>query len=282
MNEGRTTVIAREIGTDKIGVIPVRILENSEIEPMVRTNGSHTVMLKVDGTVWSYGIGEYGELGRGEKETKDEPVQVVFPNGTKIIEVASGENHGIALDREGNVWAWGRNQYYQLGNSDIDMTESPIKVSGLSKIRKIGSGSNTSFAIGSQGEVYSFGLNASGEGGIGSYTNKIKVTRAKNITGVIDIKAGKNHTVALKSNGEVYVTGSNLYGELGQNDENIRKVKEFTKVESLKDIVQIGVGDSTVQALTIEGEVYTWGSNIYKELGIGSESISSRKPNKSR
>ena len=75
----------------------------------------------------------------------------------------------------------------------------------------------------------------------GTYTNKISVTRAKNITDAIDIKAGKNHTVILKSTGEIYVAGSNLYGELGQNDVNIRKVKEFTKVASLRDIVKIGV-----------------------------------------
>ncbi len=90
------------------------------------------------------------------------------------------------------------------------------------------------------------------------------------MTDIIDIKAGKNHTVALKSTGEVYVTGSNLYGELGQNDTGLTKVKEFTKVKELKNIVQIGVGDSTVMALKDTGEVYTWGSNIYKELGIGS------------
>ena len=75
----------------------------------------------------------------------------------------------------------------------------------------------------------------------GVYTNKIPVTKSKNITDAIDVKAGKNHTVILKSTGEVFVTGSNLYGELGQNDVNIRKTKEFTKVPDFKDIVKIGV-----------------------------------------
>lgn len=62
INRGRTTILAKEKGTDKIGVIQVRILENSTIEPMVKTAGGHTVALKVDGTVWCYGIGEKGEL----------------------------------------------------------------------------------------------------------------------------------------------------------------------------------------------------------------------------
>ena len=110
----------------------------------------------------------------------------------------------------------------------------------------------------------------------GTYTNKIPITKAKNITDAIDIKAGKNHTVILKSTGEVYVTGSNLYGELGQNDVNIRKTKEFTKVPGLRDIVKIGTGDSQNLALKSDGTVMTWGSNIYKQLGIGSNETSIR------
>ena len=93
-------------------------------------------------------FGEYGELGTGEKVTKDEPVKAIFPNGTKIIQVDAGENHSLALDENGNVWAWGRNQYYQLGNNIQEEVLTPIKVAG------------------SMGEVYSFGLNANGEGGI--------------------------------------------------------------------------------------------------------------------
>ena len=45
-------------------------------------------MLKVDGTVWCYGIGNYGELGNGKTEISDEPVQAIFPSGTEIIQVA--------------------------------------------------------------------------------------------------------------------------------------------------------------------------------------------------
>ena len=163
---GRTTVIAKEVGTDKIGVIPVFITENSDIEPQVLTSGKHTLMLKVDGSVWTYGIGDYGELGNGEIGISDDPVKVTFPNGTKIIQIAAGENHNLALDADGNVWAWGRNNYYQLGTEIQDNILTPVKVSGLPKIKKIAAGANNSFAIGTLGEVYSFGLNANGEGGV--------------------------------------------------------------------------------------------------------------------
>lgn len=38
LEEGRTTIIAREVGSNKIAVIPLRVLENSIIEPMAETN----------------------------------------------------------------------------------------------------------------------------------------------------------------------------------------------------------------------------------------------------
>lgn len=162
---GRTTVIAQEVGTDKIGVIPLLITEASSIEPQVLTSGKHTLMLKVDGSVWTYGIGDYGELGNGETGISDSPVKVTFPNGTEIIQIAAGENHNLALDKDGSVWAWGRNNYYQLGNETVENILTPVKVSGLPKIKKIAVGANNSFAIGMSGEVYSFGLNANGESG---------------------------------------------------------------------------------------------------------------------
>ena len=106
----------------------------------------------------------------------------------------------------------------------------------------------------------------------GSYTNKITVTKSKNISDIIDIKAGKNHVIALKSNGEVYASGSNLYGELGKDNTKIRKTDEFTKIEGLDKVCKIGAGDSHNIVVKTDGSIYTWGSNIYKELGINTNS----------
>ena len=281
LSEGRTTVIAKEVGTDKIGVISVRVLEKGTkpdtmkilVEPQVVTSGQHTIMLKVDGTVWCYGIGTYGELGNGTIKNSDQPVQANFPKGTIITKVSAGENHCLALDSTGNVWTWGRNNYYQQGNNSDENILQPTKINNLSNIKDIESGTYSSFAIGKAGEVYSWGLNANGEGGIGSYTSKITVNRALNITDAIDIKAGKNHTMILRSTGEVYVAGSNLYGELGIGSSTTRKAKQFTKVQALDEIVSIAVGDSNNIAIKKDGKVYAWGSNIYKELGVNNSNV---------
>ena len=162
---GRTTAFAIEVGTNKKCMIPVRILENSKIEPMSETSGSHTIMLKTNGTVWTFGIGKNGELGTGENEISDEPKLASFPEGTEIIQVACGEKHNLALDSQGNVWAWGEGTKGELGTANTNIN-TPTKIEGLSNIKKIACGLNTSYAVNEQGEIYSFGLNANGEGAV--------------------------------------------------------------------------------------------------------------------
>ena len=271
ITQGTTVIVAKEVGTQNICVIQVRVLpEGINIEPQVATNGSHTVTLKVDGTVWCYGNNTNGELGNGTTTYSDEPVQAIFPDGTVIIQVVAGENFSAALDSEGNVWTWGANDYKQLGNSNIDYATTPTKVENLSNITKIAAGTYSVLAINENKEVYGWGLNSNGELGIGSYTNKVaNPTKAKYIADVIDISVGKNHSILLKTTGEVYVTGLNIYGQLGNNDTSIKKVDTFTKVEGLTGIARISATDSANIVSTINGKVYTWGLNIYGELGLG-------------
>ena len=276
---GRTTIIVNETGTDNIAVVKLLVLDKGtkpsnmsiSIEPQVETAGTHTVMLKVDGTVWSYGLNTYGEFGNGTTNNSDEPVKASFPVGTIITKVAAGEYHNLALDSNGNVWVWGRNNYYQLGNTNTSNVVTPTRLTSISNVKDIACGSYTSFMVTEEGDVYSCGLNANGECGIGSYTNKIPLMKAKFITDVVDIKAGKNHTIALKSTGEVYVTGSNLYGEIALGT-NTRKVNKFTKIDSLNQVVAITAGDSNNMVIKADGKVYAWGENIYKELGVGATS----------
>jgi len=286
LKEGRTTVIAKEVGTEKIGVIQVRILETGSkpegtlinIEPKIVTGGKHTLSLKVDGTVWAYGQNTYGQLGIGTQETTDNPIKVEFGTGVKIVDIACGEEHSMALDSAGNVYVWGRNNYFQLGNSTDIFVSLPKKIESIANATKIAAGNSNSFVITQDKNAYSWGLNANGECGIGSYTNKITVTKAKFLSDVIDIKPGKNHTIALKSTGEVFATGSNLYGELGFGEQETRKINTFRKINLLSNVVEIGTGDSHSLALNKDGKLFTWGSNIYGNLGNGQSQTQSNMP----
>ncbi len=277
ISEGKSTVIAKEVVTNKIGVVQVRILKqgtfgennNLRIEPKSVTSGKHTLLLKVDGTVWTYGQNTYGQLGIGTQVSIDNPVKINFDEGVKIVDIACGEEHSMALDNNGNVYVWGRNNYYQLGNSVDTYKTIPTKLTGISNIIKISAGNSNSFAVTQDKIVYSWGLNANGECGVGSYTNKITITKSKYLTDIIDIEPGKNHTLALKSTGDVLVTGSNLYGELGNGNHEIGKINVFAKVQSISNAVEIASGESHCIVIKDDGSVMVWGSNTYGGIGTG-------------
>ena len=269
---GTTIVTANQENTDNIGVIQVEVVPETEneitISPNVITNGSHTISLRTDGKVFTWGDNTYGQLGNGTVKTSDEPVEVTFPEGTIITQIAAGENHNVALDSNGNVWTWGRNNNYQIGNTRANQY-TPYKVSNLPKVIKISAGNNNTMVITENNELYAWGLNAYGDLGLGTYTNKVLPKKVKGIHDIIDISGGKSHYIALNRAGEVFVTGSNLYGQLGIGDNEIGKINEFQKVEIKDKIGTIDAGDISNIATTVDGYVYTWGGNTYSTLGTG-------------
>ena len=267
---GTTIVTANQENTDNIGVIQVEVVPETEneitISPNVITNGSHTISLREDGKVFTWGDNTYGQLGNGTVITSDEPVEVTFPEGTIITQIVAGENHNVALDSNGNVWTWGRNNNYQIGNTRENQY-TPYKVSNLPKVIKIAAGNNNTMVITENNELYAWGLNAYGDLGLGTYTNKVLPKKVKGVHDIIDISGGKSHYIVLNRAGEVFATGSNLYGQLGIGNNEIGKINEFQKVEIKDKIGTIDAGDISNIATTVDGYVYTWGGNTYSTLG---------------
>ncbi len=94
----------------------------------VAAGGSHSVALKNDGTVWAWGGNEDGQLGQGTTGGSDQasPVQVKGAEGATAI--AAGMFHTLAIASDGGVWAWGSNEYGQVGNGSASSTGSPVLV----------------------------------------------------------------------------------------------------------------------------------------------------------
>ena len=263
---GNTSIEIKQEGLDNKLIIPVEVLDADQIaKPDVETNGSHTIILKANGTVWSYGTNTYGELGNGTNEESDSPVQVEFGTGTQIVEISAGTEHNIALDTNGTVWTWGRNNYGQLGVTGLTSSNVPVQVTIPETVVKVVAGNNFSFVIGESGKVYAFGYNVNGELGVGTYKNVTKPTEVLGVENAIDIAGAENHSVLVTNKGEIYTTGNNTYGQLGTEETRTNK---FTKVAGISNIIEVETGDNHNVALSIGGDVYVWGSNIYGQLGL--------------
>ncbi|HEX3565501.1 MAG TPA: IPT/TIG domain-containing protein, partial [Acidimicrobiales bacterium] len=205
-------------------------------------------------------------------------VTVTTPGGTSATSPADQFTYSSAPG-----FAFGLNNYGQLGNGTKTNASSPVPVTGLPQATQVAGGSNHSVALSSDGHVYAFGLNSTGQLGNGTTTSATTPTEVKGVggtgflSGVSAVAAGNNHSVALGTDGHVYTWGYNTYGQLG----NGTTTTTATPVEVegpggsgfLSDVVAIAAGNSFTVAVTAGGHVYAWGYNGSGQLGNGTTTI---------
>ncbi|THF73413.1 RCC1 domain-containing protein [Cohnella fermenti] len=255
---------------------------------------SHSLALKADGTVWSWGNNVVGMLGNATLVTSKTPVQVVNSTNTggltNVIAISAGYDHSLTLLADGTVWSWGNNDYGQLGTNSIVMSTKPVQVKGtggtgvLSNIIAIEAGNQSSFALASDGTVWSWGNNYYGKLGDGTMTTRKAPVQVLGIggtgvlSGVIAISTGYQHSVALKSDGTIYAWGFNNNGQLGNNTKVANKspvqVVGINGTGIMTGVCAISAGQYFVVAITNDGVPWGWGNNDSGQLGDGTTTAS--------
>ena len=253
----------------------------------VTAGETHTVALKQDGTVWAWGRNQYGQIGDNTTTDRLIPVQVLGKDGegeiTGITAIFAGNSHTVALREGGTVWAWGRNNYGQLGDDTITNRHVPVQVKGrggegeLTGVTAISAGGNHTVALNENGTVWAWGYNGCGRLGDGTTTDRLTPVQVLGeggegeLTGVTAISAGGNHTVVLNENGTVWAWGYNECGQLGDNTTTDRLTPVQVLGEGAKDeltgVTAISAGYGYTVALKQDGTVWAWGDNWYGQLG---------------
>ena len=261
------------------------------------TGGHHSLALKPDGTLLAWGGNGYGQLGNptvtalsvGAPVVVDATPGLSALAGRRVVAVAAGESHTIALCSDGTVVAWGSNLYGELGTGDTTLRNLPVEVSrapGLSALAgrtvvAITAGAAHNLALCSDGTLVAWGRNSSGQLGDGSSTDQVYPVLVSTLAGqsalegreVSRISAGGSHSLALCSDGAVVAWGENGNGQLG-NDTTVDAVQPglVNTVVGLsalagKVVTQISAGGAHSLALSDDGSVAAWGSNAYGQLG---------------
>ena len=195
----------------------------------------------------------------------------------------SGFSIGVASD--GNAYAWGDNEYGQLGQ-DPDKTptqKTPVRIplpdgvaSGFT-YTQAAAGGNHMLAIGSDGIVYSWGINDRGQLGNGSKDTQhhSKPQPVKGVDGqpfkAVQVSAGYADSAAISPDGRVYTWGSeyNADGSYSTSKLAPALAKDPNGSGQGLHAVQVSVYLSFIMALDADGNVYTWGYNNYGQLGNG-------------
>ncbi|WP_428564642.1 MAG: hypothetical protein ACP59X_02605 [Solidesulfovibrio sp. DCME] len=226
----------------------------------------HSLALKNDGTVWSWGENSNGQLGDGTRTDRLTPIQVSGLTG--VVALAAGCQHSLAVKNDGTVWAWGDNTHGQLGDGTVTERPTPIQIPGLTGITTLAAGKFYSIALRSDGTVWAWGYNTTGQLGTGNQTASYTPVLVNGLANIIAITAGHDHTVALNGNGTVWTWGLNDRGQLGDGTTNFRSVP--TLVPGLTGATNISAGLQHSVVLKSGGACLAWGSNDTGQLGDGS------------
>ena len=225
---------------------------------------NHAIALKNDGTVWTWGNDDYGQLG----DSLGNRTTAAAVNGvTGIVSVAAGTCHTLALRADGAVLSWGCNTNGQLGDNTNTPRATFTTVTGLTSVTAIAAGASSSVVLKSDGTVWAWGSNASGQLGDGTIIQKNLPTQVTGLTNVVAISAGDSHVLARKSDGTVWAWGDNTYSQLGDGT----PTRRLSPVQLAGLTASAGpwAGYSHSFAVTSGGSLYAWGDNGNGQLGTG-------------
>ena len=268
---------------------PVTILPaDTKITAVAASNVSggygFSVALDADGTVWSWGQNDSGQLGNGldgayYPATPVTPVQVDL--GVAIVQISAGDSHTMALDATGHAWGWGNNGSGQIGSANnlySTLGAPPHVVSSVADLVQVSAGGQFSEVLDQHGHIWGFGY-AQG-GALGTYPSggaNWDPVAPDGTAGVVftQVATGEGFTVALESDGSVWSWGRALEGQLGRgvNPPTTMEPAMITAADgggSLPPMLAIEAGDSQVVALDGQGQLWGWGrTDLLDDGGTG-------------
>lgn len=222
---------------------------------------SHFLALRKDGTVWSWGNNRYGQLGYATNgDSSATPTQI--KELQNIISVAAGVAHSLALDKDGNIYGFGKNESSKLGIDSglVKNYQAPMLVKRVPGALRVIAGVSESALITTDGTAYLWGHNL---------LNKLSTSKVQEISeigqhkidDVREVAFGTMFTCLLMRDGSVICMGDNRAGQLGQGDFK-KHPQKMLKVQGLPSIRKIATSGMSVVALDASGLVWEWGASV--------------------
>jgi alpha-tubulin suppressor-like RCC1 family protein len=220
-----------------------------------------------NGELWAWGTNDFGQLGNGNTLRQELPVrEATFANNWSDFN--PGQSHVLAVKSDGTLWAWGRNQFGQLGLGDTLSRSVPEQIGLDNDWVTTGCGGNQSFAIKSNGTLWAWGDNSFGQLGIGNNSTSpanwapVQIGTANSW---VHVAAGNNFTVAMNAAGGMFTWGNDAFGQLGNGTApasflpaQIQQASRWTVIEA---------GEDYAMAIRSDGNLFAWGRNNRGQLG---------------
>lgn len=266
----------------------------------ISANNDFSMALRRDGTVVTWGQGSSGQRGIGERTAPLLPTTVRAPDGngplTGITAIAADGHTELALRRDGQVLAWGANDYGNLGDGTREDRSLPVHVRGLdgadrlTGVIRISVAGQHGLALLRDGRVASWGHNDLGQLGDGTRRDRLTpglvagVRGKGHLGGVAAIAAAEKHNYALRTDGTVVAWGNNTAGQLGDGTVELRTAPVPVvapgdgggKGRRLRGAAHVFAGEAYGAAILRDGRALTWGAGGSGQLGSGERAPRSR------
>lgn len=269
---------------------------------------NHTLAIRNDGTLWSWGSNNFYKLGyETPSGTNPNPNMVGTSNDWQFV--SAGQWHSAGIKTNGTLWVWGYNLYGQggqgTGGTTYAIIGTPTQVGTDNNWLSVSVGTNYTLAIKSDGTLWGTGTNEKGQLGIGTPLGAVFMTQIGTDTNWKQVSAGGQVSLGLKLDGTLWtwgtgylgngdaITTSNIPIQLGVEN-NWQKISKETGsaiktngtlwswgyhsgngTSEISTIpTQIGSSSnwqfiSTGLGIKTNGTLWTWGLNEYGQLGDG-------------
>lgn len=159
-------------GTDTTRLTPTRIGTATDWTGAQFSGSSgHVAVIKADGSLWTWGDNEHGQLGDGTRVDRLVPTRL----GTDRWISVSADRHTLAVRADGTLWSWGWNYKGQLGDGTLGGTfgdrPTPAQIGNATNWAQVAAGNSTSHAVRADGTLWGWGASDYGELGDGTATN---------------------------------------------------------------------------------------------------------------
>lgn len=225
------------------------------------------IALKKDGTLWSWGTNEYGQLGNGKYGgSVNAPVQVNTENQWSMI--SAGYMHTLALKKDGTLWSWGANETGALGiNRGNIFTPVHVQVGDDQDWTYISTHNNSCFAIKRDGSLWVWGENLKNNLGLGvdQYNKRTAPVRLDNNIKWTKVHSRGEEVIALDENGRAWVWGFSRGNKIGNTPQLVSTEILF------KDVY---IGGSCFFGIRTDGSLWVWThdkSTTNRCIGIADE-----------
>jgi len=225
--------------------------------------------IKTDGTLWTWGYNNYGQLGDNTVTAYQSPVQTVA-GGTNWKQLAIGIQHSACIKTDGTLWTWGRGSAGQLGDNTNIGKSSPVQtISSGNFWKQVAVGYQITAAIKTDGTLWTWGRNDSSYNQLGdgfTISRSSPVQTVASGTNWSQVTCGAYSMAAVKTDGTLWAWGRNDQGQLGDNT----LISRYSPVQTIAggtNWKQASAGMFNTACIKTDGTLWMWGGNNSGSLG---------------